>query len=662
MRSILVILILGAITFMSVAVQAQKDTVYKNISKLPDSDQKIFKWINAANKISESNPTTAVDYIEEALKLSLKLDNVRGEAYCYNSLGGLQFTMGNFKKSVKYYSNALTLFDGFENTEIGYYSSLKNIGASYEKLEEYENAIKYYNQFLKVASKKKIEDDVVFATNGLARCNQALENFNDSEVYYQQAYTIEQKRNNPIGIVNASNNLGNFYESVNDSVSAFQYFDTSLVVAQNATFVSPTVTTTNGSTNDLAVQATNSYFFNADNYYGNRGMIEQQIQVNQEAVVYNELNGNPSEVNKANLKLGKLNLQKKNNKEAIEYLRNSINLSEELGELEAKEEALEAITEAYQKEGNFEQALLSYQELVKLQDSIQKEKNKQALIASNLTLELEQKEEQIELMLENDALKEEAYALDLEKKEAENENKLYVIYALIGILLIMTIAAVLVIKSNRERAKTNMLLELKTLRTQMNPHFIFNSLNSVNSFISKNDDRSANKYLSRFSQLMRLVLENSKYDFVPLESELKIIELYMELEHLRFQDKFDYELNIESSLNVDSLEIPPMLVQPYIENAVWHGLRYLEEKGKLTVNVKQHQDALVWTITDNGIGRKASAAMKTKNQKLGESTGMKNIEQRLEILNKMHTTQMSTSITDLAEGGTQVILEIPIKK
>ncbi|MCB9189759.1 MAG: histidine kinase [Flavobacteriales bacterium] len=663
MNRILFILILGLLTWSNSSAQTQKDSVYKSIAKLPDTDQKIFKWINAANKISETNPSAAVDYIEEALKLALKLDNIRGEAYCYNSLGGLQFTLGNYKKSVKYYNNALTLFDGFENTEIGYYSSLKNIGATYEKLEEYENAIKYYNQFLKVATKKNNEDDIVFANNGLARCNQALENYNDTEVYYQQAYTIEQKRNNPLGIVNASNNLGNFYESVNDSISAFNYFDTSLVVAQNATFTTTMVpVTTNGTTSDLTMQATNSYFLNTDNYFSNRGMIEQQIQINQEAVVYNEANGNPSEVNKANLKLGKLNLQKKNNKQAIEYLRNSINLSEELGELEAKEEALEAITEAYKEEGNYEQALIAYQELVQLQDSIQKEKNKQALLANNLSLELEQKEEQIELMLENDILKEEAYSRDLEIREAENENKLYIIYALIGILLIMTIAAILVIRSNKERAKTNMLLELKSLRTQMNPHFIFNSLNSVNSFISKNDDRSANKYLSRFSQLMRLVLENSKYDFVPLESELKIIELYMELEHLRFQDKFDYELNIESSINVESLEIPPMLVQPYIENAVWHGLRYLEEKGKLTVNVKQNEDILTWTIKDNGIGRKASAEMKTKNQKLGQSTGMKNIEQRLDILNKMHATQMKTTIEDLQEGGTKVVLEIPIKK
>ena len=119
------------------------------------------------------------------------------------------------------------------------------------------------------------------------------------------------------------------------------------------------------------------------------------------------------------------------------------------------------------------------------------------------------------------------------------------------------------------------MLELKSLRAQMNPHFIFNSLNSVNSFISKNDDRSANKYLSQFSRLMRMVLENSKHDFVSLDSEIEILKLYLELEHLRFQDKFDYDFTIGGGVKKDEIEIPPMLIQPFIENSVWHGLRYL---------------------------------------------------------------------------------------
>jgi tetratricopeptide (TPR) repeat protein len=624
-------------------ILSQKDTTYARIEKLPDNAAKIFSWINAANELSEKEPKLALDYIQEALKLSITLKNVRGEAYAYNSLGALNFTIEKYKQSIKYFENSITLFEGLEK-EKGYYSSMKFIGAAFEKKEEYSSAITYYTKFLSLAESKKNEDDMVFASNGLARCNQALNKYDDTENYYQQVYTIEKNRNNPIGQVNAADNLGNFYETANDSISAFNYFDTSLVIA-----------TSNGLT-----EQTNNYFSNANTFYSNRGNIEQQIQVNQDAITYNTTNKNGSGLNEANLQLGKLNMQKKNNKEAITYLRNSINLSEELGEVTAKEEALQAITEAYKEVGDYEQALLAYQELVVLQDSIQQVKNKQVLISQNLSLELEQKDEQIGLLMENEKLKDDKYNLQLSQQSAENQSKLYIIYGLSGGIILLLAAALLIIKSNRERTKANMLLELKSLRTQMNPHFIFNSLNSVNSFISKNDDRSANKYLSRFSQLMRAVLENSKHDFVSLESELKILELYIELEHLRFQDKFDYKFTVASDIDSESIQIPPMLIQPYIENSVWHGLRYLDGKGTLNVSVVKENDSLCWTIEDNGIGRKASQEMKTQNQKQGTSTGMKNIEQRLDILNKMNSTSMTTEVIDL-EKGTRVVIRIPFK-
>lgn len=636
------ILVLGMLCQFAM-IFAQQDTTYTRIDNLPNNAAKIFSWINAANELSEEQPKKALDYIQEALKLSITLKNVRGEAYAYNSLGALNFTLEKYKQSIKYFENSITLFEGLEK-EKGYYSSMKFIGAAHEKKEDFSTAIKFYTQFLELAENKNNEDDIVFATNGLARCNQALNKYDDSENYYQQVYAIEKNRNNPIGQVQAADNLGNFYEVANDSISAFNYYDTSLTIA-----------TSNGLT-----EQTNNYFSNANNFYSNRGNIEQQIQVNQEAITYNTVSNNTSGLNEANLQLGKLNMQKKNNKEAITYLRNSINLSEELGEITAKEEALQAITEAYKEVGDYEQALLAYQELVALQDSIQQVKNKQGLISQNLSLELEQKDEQIGLLIENEKLKEDKFNLELSKQSAENESKLYVIYGLTGGIIILLIAALLIIKSNRERSKANMLLELKSLRTQMNPHFIFNSLNSVNSFISKNDDRSANKYLSRFSQLMRAVLENSKHDFVSLESELKILELYIELEHLRFQDKFDYKFTVANDIDTESIQIPPMLIQPYIENSVWHGLRYLEGKGSLTVSVAKENNSLCWTIEDNGIGRKASLEMKTQNQKQGTSTGMKNIEQRLEILNKMNATNMSTEVIDL-EKGTRVVIRIPFK-
>ena len=173
--------------------------------------------------------------------------------------------------------------------------------------------------------------------------------------------------------------------------------------------------------------------------------------------------------------------------------------------------------------------------------------------------------------------------------------------------------------------------------------------------------RTANKFLSEFSQLMRLVLENSQEDFIPLQKEQEILSLYLKLEHYRFRDKFDYELDFEKGINAEVIDVPPMLIQPYIENAIWHGLRYKESMGKLLVHFRMHEGNLMVEINDNGIGRKKSAELKTENQKMHNSTGLKNIRERLAILNKVYKADFRVSVEDpVEESGTLVKIYIPL--
>ena len=235
------------------------------------------------------------------------------------------------------------------------------------------------------------------------------------------------------------------------------------------------------------------------------------------------------------------------------------------------------------------------------------------------------------------------------------------IYALLTGLVLLLLSLFWMIRSNRQGKLANNLLALKSLRTQMNPHFIFNALNSVNSFIAQNDERSANRYLTEFSTLMRSVLINSEEDFIPLEKEIELLELYLKLEHSRFQDKFDYELVIDKKIEQHRFQIPPMLLQPYVENAVWHGLRYKEEKGFLKVAlVKKDEETITIEISDNGIGRKKSKELKTDHQKKQQSKGMQNIKQRIQILNEMYKDKVDVFIEDMYDDatGTKVILTL----
>lgn len=212
------------------------------------------------------------------------------------------------------------------------------------------------------------------------------------------------------------------------------------------------------------------------------------------------------------------------------------------------------------------------------------------------------------------------------------------------------------------RRKTDKLLALQSLSGQMNPHFIFNALNSVNEFISQNDERAANRYLSSFSKLMRQVMDDSRHTFITLDEEIEMLRLYLQLEHARFKDQFSYTVSVSDDLKNSEFVIPPMIVQPYLENAIWHGLRYREGSGKLNIAFDSQGNQLIIKISDNGIGLKKSKELKTLNQKKQASLGLKNIQTRLALMNDIYKAEMKISMTEnlIGEPNPGVLVEIVI--
>lgn len=268
---------------------------------------------------------------------------------------------------------------------------------------------------------------------------------------------------------------------------------------------------------------------------------------------------------------------------------------------------------------------------------------------------------QIELLAKEKAISENAInnlvKEDQLKEDALKANKI-AIWLLLGLLVVGLGAVVYILRVSKQRSIANQKLALRSLRSQMNPHFIFNALNSVNSFISENDQRSANKFLTSFSRLMRLVMENSEHDFIPLQKELEILEIYLQLEHFRFKDQFTYEVNLDDSIDEDEFHIPPMLIQPYIENAVWHGLRYMEDSGVLKLGLELKDENLIVTIIDNGIGRAKSAELKTANQKKNKSTALRNIKERTQIIKELHGLKIEVNIDNLNNDGTGTVVQL----
>src|SRR5690606_37413303 len=148
-------------------------------------------------------------------------------------------------------------------------------------------------------------------------------------------------------------------------------------------------------------------------------------------------------------------------------------------------------------------------------------------------------------------------------------------------------------------------LETQALRSQMNPHFIFNALNSINAFVQKNDPDRAGSFLTRFARLMRLVLENSRQAEVPLKDDLEALDAYLHLERVRSGEKFDYTIKVDPEIDQEDVLVPPLVVQPFVENAIWHGMNGKEGKGHITLSVSVRGDDLVMAIEDDGVGRNA---------------------------------------------------------
>ena len=190
-------------------------------------------------------------------------------------------------------------------------------------------------------------------------------------------------------------------------------------------------------------------------------------------------------------------------------------------------------------------------------------------------------------------------------------------------------------------------MEMKALRAQMNPHFIFNAINSIQNYIVKKESDTAQDYLAKFARLIRNVLENSKQENISLHDEIETLKLYVELEQLRAPDKFEFRLEISSDVHPYRVSIPPLLLQPYIENAILHGLMPLKEKkGLLMLSIQKKNNKLACIIEDNGIGRKKAEELKQKKQTMHKSMGLSVTKERLEIINSLHIGEASVEVED----------------
>ncbi len=385
------------------------------------------------------------------------------------------------------------------------------------------------------------------------------------------------------------------------------------------------------------------------------------------------------------LGLGEAYVGKKDFSAALKYARVGLGYAKNKNDRFGKMEGNELMSRIYHGLGNNDSAYWYVRSYMAMKDSLQ---NKQFIWRLNnykKVAEVTRKEAQINLLNKDNKIK----AQQL-KQEATIK------YFLLALLLTFMVAGVYVYRSlSLKRKNENLLrtqeeqlwkiqqlendrkrdelqrhaaeLEMQALRAQMNPHFIFNCLSSINRFILKNESKIASNYLTRFSRLIRMVLINSTKQMITLEDDLQMLKLYLEMEQMRFKDAFEFSVTYQNGMDDDNIFIPPLLIQPFCENAIWHGLMHKDGPGKLEINLGLENNILHCTITDNGVGREKAGEIKSKSAEKEKSMGLKITTDRLALLNREKGVSTSYRIVDLYDEdgqatGTRVELMIGFKE
>ncbi|HEU5164243.1 MAG TPA: histidine kinase [Chitinophagaceae bacterium] len=380
---------------------------------------------------------------------------------------------------------------------------------------------------------------------------------------------------------------------------------------------------------------------------------------------------------------------KKQYKTALHYITAGIDTARKYKLLPQEIDGYKILSTIQNELGDYKKAYTNLLKYMKLKDSVENKKFLLQLNNYKKKIEDVQKETRIGLLNKDNKIKEQ------QLKQEGFFKKFLIIGLLLLFIASVFIVRTLLLKRKNEKLKSKQLenelklqrlesekkqaelhqkgieLETQALRAQMNPHFIFNCLSSINRFIFKNDNKTASDYLTRFSRLIRMVLMHSSKKLIPLEDELDMLRLYLDLERLRFKDAFDYSITTTNIVDAGAIFIPPLLLQPFCENAVWHGLMPKENKGHLNIiiseGISEESKMLHCVIEDDGVGREKAEEFKSKSAEHQKSMGLKITTERLALLNKENTLSTFCKIDDIINeenevAGTRVQLKIKYKE
>jgi tetratricopeptide (TPR) repeat protein len=663
------------------------DSLKKILPLLKDSAR-----VDCLNALSESilnsrNVDTASYYTALAYEEARKLKYIQGIAEALSYKGRIEVISDNFSAAEKLFRQSISWYRKTLNKK-KLATSYAGLGYSLFAQSNFQDAIKNLDTCIKLST--QLEDSLNI-WRSLNISTEIYHESGDNEKAFEKLSELHRflsKHSNTRWKALELTKIGESYKYIEDYPAALKYFTQAYQITKPDNY-------------DLLhlgeILSLNKKFDSADYYYsrvdtGDDKRIlrfylfaigENYFAQNQynnalknflRSLPYHQQSADHNPEMQTLLSIAKTYLALGNNEFAFKYAREALAMATQTDARQNIRDAYKILSAVYDYWHQSDSAYFYYKQYTILNDSVVNERVKGKLAAYSF-------EEKIELLNK-----------EKEIQQIELQKQSFLKNILIGGIIILLLLAAIIVRNialrrrneahrrelvenelqfqklESEKSKAELRhqatkLEMQALRAQMNPHFIFNCLSSINGFILKNESESASDYLTKFSRLIRMVLTNSKKSFITLEDELEMLRIYLEMERLRFQYSFDYHIRFKNEIDPENIFIPSLLLQPFAENAIWHGLMHKEGNGYLEIALSPEEKILICTITDNGIGRYKAAQIKSKSAAKQKSMGLQITAERLALLNQDRNVQTSFDIEDITDdrgkaAGTKVTLRM----
>ncbi|MBG6132536.1 tetratricopeptide (TPR) repeat protein [Aquimarina sp. EL_43] len=619
------------------------------------------------------NSEKAIDLHQKSIAIAKKIKYPEGEAGAYNGLGTVNNYLGNSTKALEYYFKALKIYEGL-NEKLRISQSYYNIALTYRNQSDHDKSLEYHLKGLEID--KNLGDSSRISTDhsdiGFVYTEKG--NYTKAMEHQLIALKIQERIKNEKLLTYTFHNVAMLYYKQKKYTQALEYSFKSLKIAKKLGW--------KGHIGNLYNTIATTYK-EQDNF-------DQALEYNLKSLEIQKEIGEKQIIVASYVNIGKIHLLKEEYEKALEYLQKGLLFQQKIedqsshavllntiGEVEwklgnlqkAKEYLIQGVTIAQkinfptairdgsevlsgiQKAlGNHKAALASYELYHSTYDSLLGEEKSKQLSLLQVQYETEKKEQEIK------SLAQQASIQSLELKQANFNKTIFGIVSMV--LLLLGLVLYLVNRQKRlalqQRAQD---IEQNLLRVQMNPHFIFNAMTSIQDYMNQGDAKQASMYLIKFSKLIRQVLDNSRSEFISLDQEINMLDNYLSIQNLKRDHPFTFKIEVEDGLISEEIAIPPMFAQPFVENAIEHGVTAIKEGATIHIHFSMEGDHLVLKILDNGSGIEEAIKVKRKDH---VSHAIKITEERIDLYRKMRKKKIAFDIQDLSQG-TQVTFNLPFQ-